>query len=218
MKVLVFIPFIAFAISGDVERLKKDGEKHRGELEHKVEDLRRRALEESKKIRYENGKIVVQENNQESRSEGVKSLDSDEKLYILMSSSVPLSIWRRYARALEVNGLNRNGVFVLRGCINGCSYIKPTIEFLKKVYSENAKVEVQIDPLIFRRFNVKAVPCFVYVKGDVLQGKDLSAGLEGNLKVKGSHAISCGDWSFEHHMKELCKKTNSEGLCKIVKP
>lgn len=210
MRVLFFVPFLAFAISGDVERLKKESEKYKGELEQKVEDLKKRALEEGKRIRYENGKIVVQDN----KGETLRSLDSDERLYILMSSSVPLRVWKRYAKALEVYGLNRSGVFVLRGCINGCTYIKPTIEFLRKVYSENEKVEVHIDPLIFRRFNVKAVPCFVYVKGDSLYEKDLSAGLEGNLRVKGFHAISCGDWSFEYHMKELCKKTNSGSFCK----
>lgn len=49
-----------------------------------------------------------------------------------MSSSVPLSIWHEYGLFLDKNKL-RNGSLLLRGCINGCEKIMPTMEFLKKL-------------------------------------------------------------------------------------
>lgn len=131
----------------------------------------------------------------------------DERLYIFMSSSVPLTVWQTYAEALEIYGLKAKGVLVLRGCIGGCTKIRPTIEFIKKVLKVDSQTpvvaQVYIDPLLFRFYNIKQVPCFVYARGIDTLIPDLSEGRLDNLKAKPDYKISCGDWAFEYHMEKL---------------
>lgn len=198
---------------------KTDTEEYRQYLERlkpQVEELKKQTEEYRQRMRIEGGKIVLEPEKKEKKK---VSMAKDEKLYILMSSSVPVSVWKTYAKAIDEYGLSESAFLVLRGCIGGCTYIKPTLNFIQKVIApsekEQIKTQVHIDPLIFRRFNIQRVPCFVYVKGDELINPEFSAGFEENLKNRGKHAVSCGDWAFEYHAKELCKKTGSPALCKI---
>ena len=79
---------------------------------------------------------------------------------------------------------NIPAVFLLRGCIGGCKFIRPTIEFLKSlIIIDNKKyreIEIAIDPILFRKYRVTEVPCVVW------KGKK-----------------SCGDWNFEYHLRVL---------------
>lgn len=200
-----------FKITLPTER--KEYQEYKETIRPQVEELKKSVEEYRQRMTVEDGKVVVKQ-----KKERV-SLAKDERLYVLMSSSVPMVVWRNYAKAIESYNLSDSAFLVLRGCIGGCKYFRPTLEFIKKVIAptekEQLSVEVQIDPLIFRRFNVQKVPCFVYVKGDELFNPELSAGMSENLKKKGTYATSCGDWAFEYHLKELCKKTNSPTLCKV---
>ncbi|HHJ63344.1 MAG TPA: hypothetical protein ENJ61_00390 [Aquifex aeolicus] len=149
-------------------------------------DFGRRAKEEALRkakeweIRREDGRVVVERRKEEEKRKTLPTV------YIFISSSVPLEIWWRYAHYL----LERNipGVFVLRGCIGGCRYIRPTLEFVQRFLTEEGRneeglpVEVQIDPLKFRDYGVKVVPC---------------------VALEGKEKLSCGDWSLEYHLKEL---------------
>ena len=111
---------------------------------------------------------------------------ADKRLYIFMSSSVPREIWYAYAR--QVASRRLNAVFLLRGCIGGCKYIKPTLSFIKDIITLGGEekgglpVEVWIDPIKFREYGVSAVPCFAY---------------------EGKKRLSCGDWSLEYHLRKL---------------
>lgn len=184
-------------------------------LRFKVEELRKKVEEEKSRFRYENGRIVVEEKKEQRKI----LMADDERLYILMSSSVPRVVWINYARAIEDYGLSDRAFLLLRGCIGGCRYIKPTLEFIQSIIAPSKdrqiRAEVWIDPLVFRRFSVQRVPCFVYVRGDQLFNPELSPGLSENLKSKGFHAMSCGDWAFEYHLQELCKK-GAKSLCGIA--
>lgn len=153
-----------------IEEYKDFGRKAREEAEKKVKEWR---------FRREGGRIVVEEGKEEKR----RSLPT---VYIFISSSVPLEVWWRYAHYLLDRGIP--GVFVLRGCIRGCRYIRPTLEFVHRFLTEEGRneeglpVEVQIDPLKFRDYGVKVVPC---------------------VALEGKEKLSCGDWSMEYHLKEL---------------
>lgn len=206
-------------VKEQVQRLKpsinvpKIKEEERERLKKQVQNLQRKALEETQDLRYDNGKILVEE-----RPKGKLFLSDRERLYIAMSSSVPKHVWKSYAKAIEDYGLSDKAFLVLRGCIGGCTYIKPTLNFIQDILTQGKsqiRAEVHIDPLVFRRFGIDRVPCFIFVEGDDLINPELSAGLSENLKSKGRHYISCGDWAFSWHMQELCKK-GAKSLCGIA--
>ena len=136
-----------------------------------------------------------------------------------MSSSVPLSVWRGYAAVLDRLQTDHIAM-VLRGCIGGCRYIKPTLEFLQKVIKPDEHTEysalVEIDPLLFRKYRIKEVPCFVYAKGLQVDRPDLSEGWEKNIKEEPEFWISCGDWAFGYHIEKLERESHSGSLKKLL--
>ena len=174
----------------NLEKMKKNGiisEDRFREIEsfkEKLKGVRERSLERARewKVEKKGDRIVVKRKGEKT----AKEVHSFPTLYIFISSSVPLEVWWKYAHYL----LDRNipGVFVLRGCIGGCRYIRPTLEFIRRFLTEDGTneeglpVEVQIDPLKFRNYGVKVVPC---------------------VALKGGGKLSCGDWNMEHHLKVL---------------
>jgi hypothetical protein len=194
-------------------------------------------LSEDKKKKLEEDVRRLQENSQRSKgmfevNEGqIKfkggnaggsnaSLSSGTVFYLLMSSSVPKSVWKSYADFVENAKLEDKVVFVLRGCVGGCTYIKPTLEFLMDILKDGDRernIGIWIDPFIFRRFGVKEVPCLVMVKGDQLVDVELSPGRLDNLKVRGKEWISCGDWSLGWHFREICEKSKEEDVCNLAR-
>ncbi len=199
MRILIFL-LLAVLVWGvelqekgvmeNLEKMKKDGiisEDRLREIEsfkEKLKGVREKSLERARewKVEKKGDRIVVKRKGEKT----AKEVHSFPTLYIFISSSVPLEVWWRYAHYLL--GRNIPGVFVLRGCIGGCRHIRPTLEFLHRFLTEDGKnkdglpVEVQIDPLKFRDYGVKVVPCVA---------------LEGKKK------LSCGDWSMEYHLKVL---------------
>jgi len=125
-----------------------------------------------------------------------------------------------YADFVESAKLEGKIVFVLRGCVGGCTYIRPTLEFLQDILKDGDRernIGLWIDPFIFRRFGVKEVPCLVMVSGDQLVDVELSPGRLDNLKVRGREWISCGDWSLGWHFKQLCEKSKEEDVCVLAR-
>lgn len=114
------------------------------------------------------------------------------KYYLFISSSIPKETLYNYALSIyDYNSKNPNDkvVMVIRGCINGCTKIKPTIDFIKDVITVNGKykdglngVEVWIDPTLFRYFKINKVPC---------------------LASKKTAKYTCGDWSLEYLMSRV---------------
>lgn len=145
-----------------------------------------------------------------------------DMLYIFMSSSVPRIVWDTYAQAIAKTGLSNNIVMVLRGCIGGCTYVMPTVRFLRSVLTDNGRVpkgydaQIWIDPLLFERFNIQRVPCFVFVRGQDLKYPNLSAGLSYNIVSPGKAYEVCGAWSFYHNVAVLQRMSHSESLKSIL--
>jgi len=183
------------------------------ELEQRAREAQQRALQERSRFELKDGKVIMKESFQSP-----PSLAEDLVFYVAMSSSVPKAVWSRYMDFVEKEGLAHKVAFVLRGCVGGCTYIKPTLEFLMGILKDGQRergVGVMIDPFIFRRFGIKEVPCVVMVKGDQVWDVSLSAGREDNLRVKGLWAISCGDWSMGYHFKVLCEKSKESEVCQL---
>lgn len=96
----------------------------------------------------------------------------DYKIFIFISSSVPDTALGNYmADAVKV----KDALLVLNGAIGSADYIKPTQDFITGISCgkklEELKVgekcdvsRVDINPLLFRLFNVQKVPAVVYSK------------------------------------------------------
>ena len=160
---------------------------------------------------------------------------SDERLYIFMSSSVPLVTWNNYAESLD-KLREANAAMVLRGCIGGCTYFKPTLEFIKKIIlpegiedidfskegwqkeleKRTRHVQILIDPLLFRYYGITEVPCIVYAKGvNPLSG--LSEGLPENLQENPQSWKICGDWKLSYMLEKLYEKSGALVLKRMAK-
>jgi hypothetical protein len=229
--VILLVVSLSWAVSW--EELQKKYEeflwKFRGYKPPGLSDDKKKKLEEDVKRLQENsqkskGMFEVQGGQIKFKGGNVSGsnvgLSSGTAFYLLMSSSVPKSVWKSYADFVENAKLEGKVVFVLRGCVGGCTYIKPTLEFLMDILKDGDRdrnIGLWIDPFIFRRFGVKEVPCLAMVKGDHLVDVELSPGRLDNLRVRGKEWISCGDWSLGWHFKELCEKSKEEDVCNLAR-
>jgi len=207
-----------------LEKAKKDKEAQKKALESyqrfkdqvlpKVEEWRQR-------ITVENRKVKVSPKAQEHHRETHGVLQEDERLYIFMSSSVPKAVWKGYAEDLD-NLRDPNAVMVLRGCIGGCRYIKPTLEFIQSIVAPQGEegkklfAQVWIDPYLFRFYGIREVPCVVFARG-VHPIAEASEGTMKNLRGKPTWSMTCGDWALEYHLKELYRRTKAPSLKALIK-
>lgn len=167
-----------------IKKLKKEGLLSE-EMERMIEEYkeagrkaRKEALRKAKEWKVyqgKGGKVVVEKREEKGKGEEVVK----RRVYIFMSSSVPKEVWEGYMD--YVLKKNIPAVFLLRGCIGGCRYIRPTLEFIKEVLGERP-LEIWIDPIKFRDYGVKVVPC---------------------VAMEGKEEVSCGDWNLEYHLSKL---------------
>ncbi len=192
-------------------------EERKKKLEEDVKKVQENTQRSKGMFEVQEGQVKFKGGNMSSSNAG---LSSRTVFYLLMSSSVPKSIWKNYADFVEKAKLEDRVVFVLRGCVGGCTYIRPTLEFLQDILKDGERersIGIWIDPFIFRRFGVKEVPCLVMVKGDQLVDVELSPGRLDNLKARGKEWLSCGDWSLGWHFKQLCEKSKEEDVCSLAR-
>ncbi len=98
-------------------------------------------------------------------------IGAHDKLFIFISSSMPMSEIRQYVKTAAL--LNETDIqFVIRGFIGGVKYIKPTIRFFYKAvkvdpYCKGLRckmynVSFDVNPLPFRKYHIDRVPAFVF--------------------------------------------------------
>jgi uncharacterized protein YaaR (DUF327 family) len=132
----------------------------------------------------------LKEREQAEAEEGWNPISS-YKYYLFISSSIPENILYTYAqRIYDHNKKNpdKKIVMVIRGCINSCEKVMPTINWIKKIITIDGKyekglegVEVWIDPTLYREFGIKKVPC---------------------LASKETQKIVCGDWDLNYLLQK----------------
>jgi len=128
----------------------------------------------------------------------------DERLYVFISSSIPNVTLSNYARFLE-ELFDERVFMVLRGCVGGCRLLKPTAEFVQSflqygVSADNRpllrKVNVEIDPFLFKKYGITAVPAVVFCWDLEPDSSTVSEGLDENLKKNPHYIVAYGDASF----------------------
>jgi type-F conjugative transfer system pilin assembly protein TrbC len=173
------------------------------------------------RIHYDGEKLVVGEPQQLQRKASPKGyLANDERVYVFISESVPLATLINYADTMD-RLKDPNVFFVMRGCVGGCSKIKPTIAFVQSILTIDEKkrrvAEVQVDPFLFRSYEIKQVPAIVYARGVKTVNSELSEGLSKNLKGKPTAAILYGDVSLPYALEQINTRVKSDSLTVMAK-
>lgn len=177
------------------------------------------------KMDYKDGKLTFDkqtvQNNQEKQEDNGHFAEG-ERIYIFMSSSVPKETWIEYAKTIHAMRIGNRAVMILRGCIGGCEKILPTTNFITDILTDEKKlkkglgVQVWIDPLLFRKYNIKKVPAVVFASGLKTRKIELSEGIKENILAEPHINISYDDWELTHHIKELYQQTHNQTLRKLI--
>jgi len=144
-----------------------------------------------------------------------------DRLYVFISSSVPLNTLRNYAKDIEkVPG----AIMVLRGFINSGHKIKPTASFFADIAKkdpdcqgqrcEMRKIEIQIDPFLFRRFSINSVPAVAFetnVEGIGYCGLDVDTPPTGT-----SNNVVYGDASLLYAVEQLYELSKEPRLHNVI--
>lgn len=89
-----------------------------------------------------------------------------EKVFVIISSSLPDNIIKSYFESVE--DIADEVTFVIRGTIGGVDKMKPTLEWIDRVTTKNDgtkyKATVIIEPRVVKKYNIKKVPAVLYIK------------------------------------------------------
>lgn len=147
-------------------------------------------------------------------------LQPDERIYLFVSSSVPMTTLRNYASDLS-RLADPNISMVMRGMIGGMKYVRPTTEFVSKVIVKDANCKVfrercdahqvnfVIDPLLFRKYRITRVPAVVYAPRTGATEPDRSEGL---TEPEREFYVLYGDASLEYLLETVRRETKSRSL------
>jgi type-F conjugative transfer system pilin assembly protein TrbC len=153
-------------------------------------------------------------------------LGSDERVYVFISSALPLPTVRNYAASVTRLG-DPNVFLVMRGFVGGMTKIQPTISFIASVLQrepscnpseaecEMLTASLAVDPLLFRRYGIDRVPAVVYARGVKAEDAALSEGDVRNTGVAKSHTVY-GDASLEYLLEQLRRETASRTLTDLL--
>lgn len=138
-----------------------------------------------------------------------------ERLYLFISSSVPLDTLRTYAAAID-QAKARQVTMVLRGFVGGMKKVGPTLTFISGILKKDPdcdqakgkcdmfQVDVQVDPERFQRLHVNEVPALAYVPVDQ------------NGEEKGEPMIVSGDAGLDALLERINREAKSPGLQRLI--
>ena len=150
---------------------------------------------------YQNTDTVQSNNN--------KLLESSEKIYIFISSSIPVATLKNYTNDLDTLN-NANISMVMRGFVDGMKHIKPTMDFVRSITHEDPacdplntecaifNADIIINPMLFRKYNITTVPAIIY-------------------KNKSQSYTLYGDVSLQYALEQIFKKTDNKRINNIIK-
>jgi len=135
---------------------------------------------------------------------------NDLHLYVFISSSIPEETLKTYAKDMQKLP---GAIMVMNGTVGGINNIMPTIDLLTKMSCGKTVNELQktdtkcpmartdINPFLFRAFNVQAVPAFVYSEvpyNELMQKVTMGDNVTGGfLKFSGDVSIDHALFRFE---------------------
>lgn len=183
------------------------------------EECQNRINAESTRIK----KDLFQEYVKEEK--GPKKLPDSERVYIFISSSMPIPTLRTYALEIEQIG-DKNITMVMRGFVGGIEKFAPTMKFCQQILMidpacsindcEGINAEIEIDPNLFRRFGIKEVPAIVYAQNVNLIDPEQSAGVESNTKGQISGYRLYGAVPIDYALDKFYQESKSKNLKRLL--
>ena len=196
-------------------------------LQKRIKEYKNRLADKLIDPAYQSNPVNIDDPDSKKNCSGFL-LDSSEKIYVFISSSMPVSTLKNYAGDIHVLG-DPNISLVMRGFVNGMKYIAPTADFVKSIISDDPdcipteenecqafNTSIVIDPLLFRRYEITAVPAIVYARGIEIMDSQGSEGKEENAKLSEAYLLY-GDISLGYALEQIYKKTNYQKINKIIK-
>jgi len=154
-----------------------------------------------------------------------KFLNPNEKIFIVISSSLEKETIRNYFKMLE--NVNTDVTFILRGVIGTPKKIMPTIEYINGLLvkdtskdvndqSNRYSFNVEINPKVTRRFDVKQVPAVLFIKNynPVVQEYKEIIGTPDKDEL---YWIAYGEASIDYALEQINKKAKSDGIERLLK-
>ena len=192
-------------------------------------DFQRRLLTETERIKNEVlGSALEQYYPDSEKNIPPKGkLGEDERIYVFVSSSMPLQTIRNYTASIARFG-DPKVMLVMRGFVSGVGKIQPTVDLVGKVLQrdsacnpvtagecESLPVPFGVDPLLFRRYDIDRVPAVVYARGVKAEDAGLSEGDDKNAII-GEFWKAFGDASLEYIVEQMQRDSDSQGLLQLV--
>ena len=171
------------------------------------------------------GKLTKEIINKNNPLNNNQFLDCDEKLYMVISSSMPTQTIKNYFK--EVQPVNTDITFVMRGTIGGIHKIKPTLKWLNNIVvidkNKNSRdkknryqINLEINPKVTRRYNIKRVPALIYIQNfnPIIE---MQEPMPKDDDKKEKVYIAYGDSNIEYSLQKINKKVKSRGIERFLK-
>lgn len=161
-------------------------------------------------VGIENGEICSEQDGESCWDDRTDM--NDLYLYVFISSSIPEETLKRYSADMKKLP---NGIMVIKGAVGGIQNIMPTINLLTRAscgknVNELLKADMQcemgrtdINPYLFRAFDIQSVPAIVYseipypqLMQDVTLGRLINN--NGYLKLTGDVSLDYALNRFEN--------------------
>lgn len=163
-------------------------------------------------------------NSSHNLQSGNRFLFSNEKIFIIISSSMPKETIINYFKTLEK--VNTDVTFILQGLIgNDISKLNPTLEYIRDllVKDKNTSLEnpeniysfnIDINPKVIKKFNIAYTPAVIFISN---YDKTLQEPQELKESINGERVyIAYGAVSADYALSEINKKAKSKGLEKLL--
>ena len=153
-------------------------------------------------------------------------LSDSERVYVFISTSMPLQTVRNYAASVARLGDPRI-VMVLRGFVDGMTRIQPTIRFVADALKKSSTcspvdnecdmlpINLVVDPLLYRCYAIERVPAVVFARGVRAENPGLSEGDNKNTEVTDSYIIH-GDASLEYILQTIGRESGATSLKELI--
>lgn len=156
-----------------------------------------------------------------------KYLNPNEKIFIIISSSMDKSSIQNYFKLLE--NVKTDITFILRGLVgNDARYINPTFSYLQDLLIKDPNnknkddknnfyyYNIQINPKVTRRFNITKVPAVIFIKNYDPIVEDYQKMTNTPADTNEEYFIAYGEASIDYALNEINKQAKSDGLARLI--
>lgn len=150
----------------------------------------------------------------------------DERIYLFVSSSMPLSTLKNYASDLDKLN-DPNIIMVMRGFVGGLRFIKPTLAFIDSILIKDPNCDpkrkkcdayqasINIDPTLFSTYGVQTVPAIVYARG--VNEMEMEKGQGATSGAALDAFMVTGDVTFDYALEMITRESKSSQTENILK-